>query len=58
LELRHKRTGETRRLTRTERDKLLFGLRRREKLTFGQIRKMLGIEAIWGCSLESGKRED
>jgi CRISPR-associated endonuclease Csn1 len=58
LELRHKRTGEARRLTRAERDKLLFELRRREKLTFGQIRKLLGIEAIWGCNLESGKREE
>jgi CRISPR-associated endonuclease Csn1 len=58
LELRHNRTGETRRLTRTERDKLLFDLRRKEKLTFGQIRAKLGIDKVWGFNLESGKRPE
>jgi CRISPR-associated endonuclease Csn1 len=58
LELRHKRTGETRRLTRTERDKVLFDLRRKEKLTFGQIRTKLGIENTWGFNLQSEKRPE
>ena len=58
LELRHKRTGETRRLTRAERDKVLFELRRKEKLTFGQIRTKLGIENAWDFNLQSEKRPE
>lgn len=58
LELRHKRTGETRRLTRIERDQVLSELRRRDKYAFTQIRKKLGIEGVWGFNLESGKRPE
>ncbi len=58
LELRHKRTGETRRLTRTERDKLLLELRCREKYAFTQIRKKIGIDGLWSFNLESGKRPE
>lgn len=58
LELSHKRTGEVRRLTRSERDKVLFELKRREKFTFTQIRKRLGIEAAWAFNLQSDRRED
>jgi CRISPR-associated endonuclease Csn1 len=58
LELRHRWTKETRRLTRTERDKLLFELRHREKLPFTQIRKRLGVEGSWNFNLESGKRPE
>ena len=57
LELWHKITGETRRLTRAERDKLLPELRRREKWSFAQIRRKLGIESTWSFNLEGDRRE-
>ncbi len=46
LEMRHRWTKETRRLNRTERDKLLFELHHREKLPFTRIRKRLGVESV------------
>jgi CRISPR-associated endonuclease Csn1 len=58
LELRHRRTGQTRRLTRQERDKLLFELKRRDKYTFAATRKLLGIENVWGFNLEDDRRKD
>jgi CRISPR-associated endonuclease Csn1 len=57
LELRHRRTGQTRRLTRRERDKVLFELKRREKFSFSQIRKLIGIEAVWAFNLQNDRRD-
>lgn len=57
LELRDKLTGKTRRLTRIERDKLMYELRRREKWSFAQIRRKIGIESTWCFNLESERRD-
>lgn len=57
LELRHKVTGETRRISRTERDRLLDDLRRQQTRSFAQIRRRLGIDSVWRFNLEGEKRE-
>lgn len=58
LELFHKKNPTVRRrLTLKERDRLVGELRCKEKVTFKRIRKLLGIEDIWGFNLESEKRD-
>jgi len=57
LELRHRRTGQIRRLSRQERDKVLVELKRREKFSFSQIRKLVGIDAVWSFNLQDDRRD-
>ncbi|TXL77613.1 type II CRISPR RNA-guided endonuclease Cas9 [Vineibacter terrae] len=57
LELRHRRTGQVRRLGRQERDKVLHELKRREKYSFSQIRKLLGIDNVWSFNLQDDRRD-